>query len=65
MSKIINKNSTKEEMINAYSGMDVSEQNRKINGYAAAIVAKLKEGIVTGIVETKEKSDNSKKEEFM
>ena len=48
----------KGEMVDAYSGMDVSEQNRKINGYAAAIVAKLKEGIVTGIVETKEKSDN-------
>lgn len=47
----------KHALITAYPEMDVSEQNRKINGYASAIVAKLKEGIVTGIVDTKEKSD--------
>ena len=47
----------RDQIITTYPDMDVSEQNRKINGYASAIVAKLKEGIVTGIVNTKEKSD--------
>ena len=47
----------KSTLVMEYPEMDVSEQNRKINGYAAAIVAKLKEGIVTGIVDTKEKDD--------
>lgn len=35
----------------------VSEQNKKINGYASALVAKLKEGIETEIFDNKEEED--------
>ena len=36
---------------NAYKNVPFSEQDKKINGYAAAITAKLQEGIETGIVD--------------
>ena len=37
--------------------MEISQQNKKINGYAAAILEKLREGIKTGIVDTKEQNN--------
>jgi len=46
-------NSLREEC----SIMEISQQNKKINGYAAAILEKLKEGIKTGIVDTKEQNN--------
>lgn len=35
----------------------VSEQNKKINGYASALVAKLQEGIETAIFDNKDEED--------
>ena len=43
----------------SYPTMEVSQQNKKINGYAAAVIEKLSEGIENGIVDTKEQ-DNIK-----
>ena len=32
----------------------IAEQNKKINGYAASVIEKLREGVEVGIIETKE-----------
>lgn len=37
--------------------LDMSEQNRKINGYATSLVEKLKEGVAVTIMGTKEKDE--------
>lgn len=41
----------------AMPGIRVSAQNKKINGYASAIVAKLQEGIETEIIDTKDEEE--------
>lgn len=38
----------------AYPELQLSEQNAKINGYAASVVEKLQEGVAVTIIETKE-----------
>lgn len=38
----------------AIINLKISEQNEKINGYAAALVEKLREGITTEVIDTKE-----------
>lgn len=38
----------------ANPALELSEQNAKINGYAASVVAKLQEGVAVTIMETKE-----------
>lgn len=43
-----------QEMQRTYPELEFVQQNKKINGYAAAIAAKLREGIETGIVESSE-----------
>lgn len=41
------------------TGLKISEQNRKINGYASALVEKLREGIETEIFDNKEEEEIS------
>lgn len=41
----------------SYPTIEISQQNKKINGYAAAVIQKLREGIETGIIDTKEQND--------
>ena len=40
----------------AYPELEISEQNVKINGYAASLVEKLQEGIAVTIMDTKEEN---------
>lgn len=41
-----------EEIKHMYKNLDISEQNKKINGYATALVEKMKAGIELHIVES-------------
>lgn len=40
-----------------YNSIELLEQNKKINGYASALVEKLRNGIETTIIETKEQDE--------
>lgn len=40
----------------AHPALEISEQNAKINGYAASLVEKLQEGIAVTIIDTKEEN---------
>lgn len=41
----------------ACGSAQIAEQNKKINGYAAAVVEKLQEGVELGIIETREEGE--------
>lgn len=45
-----------EQIKMAYPALELSEQNAKINGYAASVVEKLQEGIMVTIMDTKQEA---------